>query len=557
MDSSSHALEFPSSQSRDVCRGTSLLQTSSYSGSRRQANLEISLASDEQTQKGTWSMVAFGTAAIVLVIATFTAIMFCFHHDVTEQSKEIHPRALKHLHRRVSGSIGTESTNSARSYTPRESTDAGDPPDDPSDDGDYDLSEILGVGHVKGAVERTNRVGDEVTKKIETSFGSWKLLQQILGALAQFWAALIFMYWSLLHNPEDLMNCNAHPNDQTYSVMVRHLCNYTYACLRGFPILAANMVLVLMIRILVQNRIYYSFLEVKLVVDFADSPIYYTYWPWLTGASIVQGGMHFLLKMWYDDSKIVYVTYVTIARRFVLPGFIFFSFLFRYADIENTLIPLNRIVEEDYTKNDRHCPWFAEVQAVYERVLAFDVRHYDVVGRTEAAIGRPPTIRDIIQNLADNYDHAHRGWQKRIHKRWGLFRSMWPAAVLVDSRLDRSDPDTRAWLQVFAILLGGSLLTSGYSIYSLFRSGSDAVASGWVLKDNRETIAVDTEALLIDVVLVWHALFIVLFLYNSVRNMFYRAIEDITPEAIIQEGALDAAQRANSRRSNRQLQRYI
>merc|ERR1719401_295900 len=147
--------------------------------------------------------------------------------------------------------------------------------------------------------------------------------------------------------------------------------------------------------------------------------------------------------MLYDPTDVVFSTYVTIARKFILPGFIFFSFLLRYADIENTLIPLNRIVEQDYTKADRRCPWFTTVQAVNERVLAYDVRHRDVVGHAQASKQAPPTIKDIITNLTDNYERAHRSWQKRKYLRWGLFRSMWPAAVLVDKRLDTKDKDTR------------------------------------------------------------------------------------------------------------------
>merc|ERR1719440_715569 len=106
------------------------------------------------------------------------------------------------------------------------------------------------------------------------------------------------------------MDCPDFSRKTPQSVFVGHACFYTVACLRGFPILAANMVLVLMIRILVQTRLYYSMLKMGYVLDFANSPVMRTIWPWACGISMFQGFLHFVLKAIYtpENGNVVFDT---------------------------------------------------------------------------------------------------------------------------------------------------------------------------------------------------------------------------------------------------------
>jgi hypothetical protein len=329
----------------------------------------------------------------------------------------------------------------------------------------------------------------------------------------QFWSALIYMYWSLLTNKDDLMDCKSEN-----PVQVRHLCYYTYACLRGFPILAANMVLVLMVRILIQWRMYYSMLEMQVVVDFTDAPIRETSWPWFCGISILSGASHLVLKMVYDPADVPLSSIMSVAKKLILPGIIFFSFLWRYADVENTLIPLNRIIEREYTRSQRDCPWLTELLIANERVFAYDIRQRDVVGETLASIGKAPTIRDVMENLSAHYEDAHAMWLAQHHNPWGLLRALWPAAALVDRRLDRNDRETRTWLIVFCILMVGCGLSSVGSLVFLFKSGTSvSIRKQWAMKNTR------TDLLTLDAVLIFHAVIIVLFLLHSFRNMFFHA----------------------------------
>lgn len=375
-------------------------------------------------------------------------------------------------------------------------------------------------------IERDQYDPEAIPEHIKKTYGSWKLLMTILGVLTEFWIALAFMYWSLLFRGEELMDCKAYPQERPHSGLIRHSCYYTHACLRGFPILAANVTLVLMVRILLQSRLYYTMIKDGYVLDFAGNPVLRTVWPWLCGFSMIQGGLHFALKAYFFPGEIgAHHMYALLVRKFVLPGLMFFHILVRHVDIENTLVPLNRLIELDYTKDSTQCPWMAKIRALNELVLAYDTAHRDVIGDTLAEMKKSPSLEDVVQNMIKCYDDAHRRFGQQKHHSWGLFRSMWVASILLDVRLDRNDPDTHSWLCAFGLLAAGCIVTSALSFYFLFHSTSEAawqgvnhlLASVWIggLK------SAETEQVLANTVLVIHAILILVFIYRAIRSMFY------------------------------------
>merc|ERR1719498_204951 len=156
---------------------------------------------------------------------------------------------------------------------------------------------------------------------------------------------------------------------------------------------------------------------------------------------MLMGAMHFVLKAFYGPATGGgEYTSIFVTRKFLLPGSLFISFLCRYGNIENTLVPLNRISENDNAKGYNCHSWLAQLSILNERVIAFDVRHRDVVGSSQRQVGKAPTPQDVLTNILDNYSKAEVVWARRTHREWGLFRSMWPAAVLLSYRLDRNDP---------------------------------------------------------------------------------------------------------------------
>lgn len=498
-----------SAAAEPVCSGASLLQASSHRIAGSSPTVH------KFTEVATFFASWHAPVAILILVASIVCLVVCaLHRDQPSHRDPTQSRLL--------AKQDTELYDDVEEYE--------------TDAGDWQIDDIVGetIGAAFGGKEERHHEESEeydpdgVTLHIKETYGSWRLLRQIVGALMQFWAAIAFMYWSLLYREEELMNCTAYPRDRPNSFFVRHACYYTFACLRGFPILSANVVLVLMIRILVQTRFYYSMLKTKYVLDFANSPVMRTIWPWSCGISMFQGGLHFVLKAVYAPDQPLSVEGLTLLRKFVLPGTIFFSFLLRYADIENTLVPLNRIAEQDYTKTQRNCPWLSQLTVLNERVLAFDTRHRDVVGATASSIGKSPTIDDIIANIIANYDDAHKIWLRRHHHNWGLFKSMWPASVLLDSRLDRKDPETNSWFTVFEICGSSCLMASALSLYILFACTSDQAWHGFftlikfALAGNFGSI--ESEMVLANMMLMWHAVMIVLFVYRSVFNMFYFSV---------------------------------
>lgn len=390
---------------------------------------------------------------------------------------------------------------------------------DSSDAADLDWQPLRSMGLSRIFEQAKDKQEMGIVNFIEADNSSWHLFFRAMGAIAQVWGMLALMYWSLLTREEELMDCLAHPHGR----LVGHLCTYTHACLRGFPILAANVTLVLMIRMLIQTRIYYSMLQLGYVLDFADTHIMHTQWPWVFAFSMLQGGVHLVMKMYYDPTQALSFGMLTeVARRFVVPGAIFLTFFVRYAEIENTLVPLNRLAERDYNKDDRSFKFLSKCQAMNERVLAFDARHRDVVGSVRDEIGEKPALSDIFENLIKTYDEAsERFYTTRKHYGWGFFRSLWPAALLVDRRLNFEDPKTRSWLFVFLTFMVITTVVLAFSICFFTASIYRNFHIGWLHQQKSPSADTVTETLLANAVLLVHALLVIFFVHRAIRGMFY------------------------------------
>lgn len=498
--------------------GKSLLQAYSHRGTWRTAGLQNFTNAKDIYPTTAFEGLGQFCLCVFFVVLVGSAYLCCSRHtkhwgtgpcDASSASAETRQES-------VPEGVSSETDASARrSAVLIESLAA----NDESDDGDW----VVGADDA-GDSYPPNYDPDCIPKYIDEHFSSWKLLMAVAGSLAQFWGALAFMYWSLLFRSEELMTCNAYPVDGANAFFAIHACHYTLACLQGFPTLAANMILVIMIRTLLQTRFYYSMLRSGYIVVFQTLPIMKTMWPYVIGFSISQGALHFVLKAWFVPDGFALDVWARLVRKFVLPGSIFFSLLFRYADIENTLVPLNHIAELEVSQAQHFCPWLANAKVVNERVIAFEVRHRNVYAETMHDVGRPPTLHDIMQNVINNYESASQVWSTRSHRSWGLFRSMWPAELLWNRHLDWNDKDTRSWLQVATIIAGGSTVLSLLTVYSLLATlpSSDWHIFASNIRSSLETQHVhDTATNLRLVVTVCHAVVVIVLMVNAIRGMFY------------------------------------
>jgi len=388
--------------------------------------------------------------------------------------------------------------------------------------------------------EREEYDDQAVVQFVRAKFGPWQLLFKLVVHLSRFWVVLAIMYWALLHDSGALMDCRVVPNG-----LVKHMCQYTKACLYGYSVLAANVTLVLTIRILLQQQFYYSMLKHGCVIDFVNLHIMSTPWPWICLLSMLQGGMHFVLKMslvsgdlGLGDLKV----YISAGNKFVLPGVLFMSFFPHFAEVDNSLVSLNSIVEQEYTQRNRSCPWLAKLLAMNARVLSRDVRRHDVCTRTRHEGGKEYiSIDDIIDNMKTHYHETHEEWLQResrktaiTREREWIFRAMWPAAVLAHRRLDWKDTETRQWICVLTIVLSGCIIVSFTSLVVLFSCctslGSPLSVSMWQQLFAVGWKAIPTDEMLFNFVLTAHATIVCFFIYKSIWGMFYQQIQKFSPD---------------------------
>lgn len=378
----------------------------------------------------------------------------------------------------------------------------------------------------QGAALPTN---DAIPKYIETHYSSWKNLFQMITTLGKFWGALVWMYWSLLNDNAEMMDCEAYPKSLPRASLIVNSCHYTRSCLHGFPVVAANVALVLMLRTILQHRLYYSMLQRGYLVVFQGIPVLNTFWPLVTALSMGQGALHFVLHAYCSPETQTLTTLFRLIRKFVLPGAVFFLIMFQYSDVENTLVPLNHLAELEISETQQHSPWLTKLLIIDERVLSFDVRHRDVFAETQLQLGRPPTLDDILQSVIDSYDASNIQWHAKVHKQWGLFRSMWPAAILIDKRLDRTDQPTRQWLYTCAIISGGCIFMSLLSVYVLLACTAH-IAWATFFSDFKtlftEGYISDAGRVVVNGTVLAHAVLIIVFLHHAILNMFYFSLKN-------------------------------
>lgn len=502
--------------------GASLLQTASQrvdvSNLKLSENLRQPSTPEWLSQMDVWKVSTFMLAGLVLV---FGALLLSGQRSATNtvenrpsRSPPTSMRSTRQAAQQDSWSPGPRSLSPVEESKAKESNAISSR--SPSRQSQTALSSADGDVEEDDDIPQTSDDSRKLHEYIEENFRSRKLFVKIVSQLGQVWGVLALMYWSLLTRKSELMDCFGHEE----GALITHTCTYTKACLRGFPVLAANVTLVMTVRILLQQRIYYSLLRLGYVMDFADTHVLKSGWPWICAFSMLQGGLNLLLKIYYDSHRFESgEAYLMMARKFVLPGYIFLAFFMKYVDIEDSLIPLNRLAEKDYSQENRHCATLAKVLAMDERVMAFDARHRDIIGECESSLGRKPTLDDIFKKIIEGYEAAHIMRAKHVNHHWGLFRSLWPASVLVDRRLDWRDSRTREWLISFNSLLGACIFAALISVLFFFRNIYENLSRPEYIT-HRSAIVLDTA------VLVCHGILVTLFLHHTVHGMFFFSMQD-------------------------------
>lgn len=379
---------------------------------------------------------------------------------------------------------------------------------------------------------------EDLNVYLKREYASPMLGLRVLQSLAKVWSFLGLLYWSLFWKSEELMECFYHE----HGLYVTHLCTFTSACLRGFPLVAVNLTIILMIKNLLQRRVYYCMLSLGYIVRFAEVNIFKEIVPWLLVFSMGMGGLHLVVEMIYEGGG--FTTYATLLRSFVIPAGLFIQFFFDRAPIQNTLMPLNRFIERDYPQKgkvgdrSRRYQHLGKLQDLDEHVLAFQARHFDIVGDTPDAPGNKDgkkALAAVMNYIIQTYDKASERYDKKrdqyhevkglralFKMKWGFFKSMWPANVLCDPRLDWDDKETREWKLVFNTLLVLSFVMYIFSVcffaHSIWRN---IQIRNDVLAKRGDVVMGITGIWIAIVVLVLHFLAVFIFLYRTFSSMYH------------------------------------
>lgn len=272
----------------------------------------------------------------------------------------------------------------------------------------------------------------------ESQVTPWRLFLLSVVAMLKNVAGLMMLYWVLISQKEYLMACDTrkHP----FSVVLG--CEYTKAFLRGFPLLGASISIVVAMRVMLQQRVFYGLLKLGGLLDFKNVDAYKDPIMWLLGMSLLHGMGHFGLKLYYQEVEHLSELQM-ISQKFMVPAFIFMAFFYTSYDVEKTLIPLSKYVEEDceYAKRTLGHIHFLQEDVVREEVMTTDMVSH----------ASHPRIKEVYKAIISRYHRVSEGFEAKSKFccccEFRLFHAMWPATILMDSRL--TDNDSISYRRMF------------------------------------------------------------------------------------------------------------
>jgi hypothetical protein len=297
-------------------------------------------------------------------------------------------------------------------------------------------------------------------------------------------AALLLLFWQIVHQKALLMTCDARViGNWVYA------CEYTKTYVRCFPLLAASVVLLVGNRSMLQQRLYYGLLKRGALLDFKNAKAWHDPLFFILLVCFMQGALHFVLDIfvmeggpmthYMEDQGIAVnstMPHQTIyqemkheaenaVKNFALPSAIFFAFLVASYDIEAILVSLSKYFEEDpriarSTLGNMH---ILDEDAVLALVPKLSLK-------TSTAKTTPNAVyNEILQLCPDRDASCH---DTKIGIEWRLFSTLWPANILLDPRLIGSDAVQFRHLAI-TVKCFSVLVMTGTFVYFVMQSWKD------------------------------------------------------------------------------------
>lgn len=192
---------------------------------------------------------------------------------------------------------------------------------------------------------------------------------------------------------------------------------------------------------------------------------------------MLMGLLHFVLKLVVQTESLSAIQELALDfQKYVVPSFVFMAMFYSSYDVESTLVALNRYVEEDVGYAQKS---IASMIMLDETVLCKQILESDIDFVTAAA---EPAIEDVCKRIIGSYPEAarqHAGEEESSFFEFHLFRTLWPAVLLLDHRL--RDSQTIGFRRLFMLFGVGCLVIQVISLYSYAKWWyKDLVQDFWI-----------------------------------------------------------------------------
>lgn len=310
---------------------------------------------------------------------------------------------------------------------------------------------------------------------------------------------LVLLFWQLFNERAYLMSCDGRSvGDWKYP------CEYTKAFIRGFPLLAASVVLLLGCRAILQQRFYYGVLKRGALLHFRQTKAWHDPLFFILIVSFIHGILHFVMDMLTSDNwegklslkEEELEDLKTMIKKYMLPCLIFFAFLVHAYDTEANLLPLSKFFQDSRERSaDRivglRMPYIveSEVQRVIPQLCLKTLPCETTLEHVYTEI-----IKKTSDLPIEKEDDA-------AGINWHLFKTLWPASVLLDQRVN--DAEAKEFKRLFGsvhavsvillFMIFASFVSQAYKDYEDVRHGQledslglvvlvgHACITGWIL----------------------------------------------------------------------------